>query len=145
MGTHPIFESDFDCLTDMSFKNELKKTLEKQICPQKCELEDCPHCHSGHSHLHESEEEKSIVEDQRPPPPPPKKNMLQGLLEKKDVFPKPDIKLKRFNWDIEPNDKNTKHTIFAKTEPKRPIDEKMIDSELLKTWFYAESHSHQCN
>merc|ERR1712136_514345 len=32
MGTHPIFESDFDCLTDigiMSLEDSIKKTFEK--------------------------------------------------------------------------------------------------------------------
>jgi len=37
MGTHPIFESDFDCLTDQ-IRNEFERVIWNQICHRRVKV-----------------------------------------------------------------------------------------------------------
>jgi len=38
MGTHPIFESDFDCLTENSEKSDIVRTYKTAKIPEKVQL-----------------------------------------------------------------------------------------------------------
>merc|ERR1711953_926558 len=49
MGTHPIFESDFDCLTDMSSAHEIRQKFEKSEFFKKIATSDFGQNIAGHS------------------------------------------------------------------------------------------------
>merc|ERR1712131_78967 len=41
MGTHPIFESDFDCLTEMTTQDDIEKYLQQSLCFTEDVIEKC--------------------------------------------------------------------------------------------------------